>query len=95
MFTDCRTIRTAVAKEQWEGTARVACYAVTVPAQSEALLWARISTPPDCKDLCALVEPFRGDVGVEVSRALVTVKRGRVPVRVRNVNPYPVSLYRL
>ena len=68
---------------------------MTVPAQSEALLWARVSAPSYLENPCALVEPFGGDVGVEVSRALVTLRGGRIPVRVRNVNPYPVSLYRM
>lgn len=96
VFADCRRIQAAGIKEQWEGTARVACrYAVTVPAQSEALLWARVSPPPALENPCALVEPFGGDIGVEVSRTLVMVKGGRVPVKVRNVNPYPITLYKL
>ncbi len=75
VFADCRRIQAAATREQWEGTARVACrYAVTVPAQSEALLWARVSAPSYLENPCALVEPFGGDVGVEVSRALVTLK---------------------
>lgn len=41
VFTECRRVQAATMKEQREGTVRVACcYAVTVPAQSEAPLWA-------------------------------------------------------
>lgn len=51
VFADCRRIQAAEAKEQWEGTTRVACrHTVTVPAQSEALLWARVSAPSPHSD---------------------------------------------
>lgn len=57
VFADCRRIQAAEAKEQWEGTARVACrYAVTIPALSEALLWARVSAPPADNQVTPIIE---------------------------------------
>lgn len=41
------------------------------------------------------MEPFVGDIRVEALRTLVMLKWGEVPLRVCNVNPYPVCLYRL
>lgn len=81
--------------EEHEDTVRVSCrYALTIPAQSEAVVWARLPARPYGPNNWVVVEPHGECQEVEVARALATVHRGRVPVRVRNTKPYPVNLHR-
>ncbi|KAL7862811.1 hypothetical protein SRHO_G00117950 [Serrasalmus rhombeus] len=95
VFADCRRIRAASLQQQRCDVARVACrYAVTIPAMSEALVWARLPGWTEYQGSCVLVESYGESQNVEVARSLTTVHRGRIPVRVRNLNPYPVSMYR-
>lgn len=43
VLADCRRIKSVEAQKQQSDVTRVACrYAVTVPAQSEALVWAKL-----------------------------------------------------
>ncbi|KAL7862813.1 hypothetical protein SRHO_G00117970 [Serrasalmus rhombeus] len=95
VFADCRRIRAASLQQQRCDVARVACrYAVTIPAMSEALVWARLPGWTEYQGSCVLVESYGESQNVEVARSLTTVHRGHIPVRVRNLNPYPVSMYR-
>ena len=94
ILADCQRIQKTSSSSDQTGTARVSCrYAVTVPAQSEALLWAKVSHTVTTPNEMVLVEPY-GDLDVEVGRVLTTIQRGRVPVRVRNLHPHPVTLYK-
>lgn len=46
IFVDCQRIQAASVQDQWQATARLASRStVTIPTQSEALVWAKI--PPD------------------------------------------------
>lgn len=57
------------------------------------MLRAKVPSHP-CRRPCALVEPLEGVEGIEVARTLVTLKKGRFPIRVRNINPFPTVLHR-
>ncbi|XP_062403243.1 uncharacterized protein LOC134093673 [Sardina pilchardus] len=95
VFTDCHRIQAATAQQETTDTARVSCrYAISVPANSEALVWAKLPSRTRCQNTCVLVEAHEERQGVEVARALTRVHRGRVPVRVRNLLPHPVLLHR-
>uniref|UniRef100_A0AAV2KUJ1 Peptidase A2 domain-containing protein n=1 Tax=Knipowitschia caucasica TaxID=637954 RepID=A0AAV2KUJ1_KNICA len=95
VFIDCQRIRAASNAEPWQATARLASRTpVTIPAQSEMTVWAKIPRPSSNQPGCALVEPLGEDGGVGVARALVTVRKARIPVRVRNVHPYALTLSR-
>lgn len=95
ILADCQRIHASRAQWDHEDTGRVACrYALSIPAQSEALVWARLPARAYGPDNWVLVEPHSQCPAVEVAHCLATVRRGRVPVKVRNTKPYPVSLYR-
>uniref|UniRef100_A0AAV2MFS4 Uncharacterized protein n=1 Tax=Knipowitschia caucasica TaxID=637954 RepID=A0AAV2MFS4_KNICA len=95
VFIDCQRIRAASNAEPWQATARLASRTpVTIPAQSEMTVWAKIPRPSSNQPGCALVEPLGEDGGVGVARALVTVRKARIPVGVRNVHPYALTLSR-
>ena len=92
IFVDCQRVQAASTRENWQSTARLAYRShITIPAQSEVLLWAKVPFHP-YRQQCALVEPLEGADGVEVARTLVTLKKGRFPIRVRNINPFPTVL---
>lgn len=94
IVADCRRIQMASSQGDREDAGRVACrYALSVPARSEAVVWARLPTRSYGPEDCVLVEPHWDCQSVEVARGLAVACRGRVSVRVRNVNPYPVNLY--
>lgn len=94
VFADCQRIAATTAQHRTD-TARVACrYALTIPARSEALVWAKLPAHQSYSDNCVLIEPHGDCHGVEVARVLAKVQRGRVPVRVRNVQPHSVLLHR-
>lgn len=95
VFIDCHRIAAMTAQQKKIDTARVACqYALSIPAGSEALVWASLPARPSFVSNCVFIEPHKDCTGIEVARTLATVQRGRVPVRVRNLQPYPVCLYR-
>lgn len=93
VLADCRRISTAMAHNEHVDTARAACrYAITIPGCSEALIWARLPARTYGLDGWVVVEPHGGSPNIEVARTLA--HRGRVPVRVRNAQPYPVTIHR-
>ncbi|XDV48519.1 hypothetical protein PO909_017918 [Leuciscus waleckii] len=95
VLADCRRISTAMAHNERVDTARAACrYAITIPGCSEALISARLPARTYGMDGWVVVEPHGGSPNIEVVRTLAIAHRGRVPVRVRNVQPYPVTIHR-
>lgn len=95
VFADCHRIQSSQAQMEQEDTARVACqYAISIPPRSEAMVLARVPVRNYGPENWVLVEPHGDCANVEVARTLATVRRGRVPVRVRNTLPYPVYLHR-
>lgn len=96
-FATCRHVQVALLGDGVVGYVRLAAKRrVTVPAKSEVFVWGHTKGGQHGADYCALLEPMPdasvGDVGI--AKALVTVKRGRVPVRVCNPHPYSVSIGR-
>lgn len=92
-FQDCQRIQAAVPVPQ-VGTLRPAYrHPVKIPEHSEQVIWARAPQTLR-KGQCILVEPLEGPSTVAVARSLGTVYRGRVPIKVRNLNPFPITLRR-
>ncbi|KAG1936037.1 interleukin-1 receptor accessory protein-like 1-A [Pimephales promelas] len=95
ILADCKRVHAANHIEEREDIGRVACrYALSIPAQSETVLWVRVPARPRGSGTCVLVEPHEDCQPVEVAHGLAVVHRGRVSVKVRNTNPYPVLLRR-
>ncbi|KAG5284705.1 hypothetical protein AALO_G00029590 [Alosa alosa] len=95
VFADCQRIHASAAQWDRTDTARVACrFVISIPAHSEALVWAKLPARANYPNSCVLVEPHGEGQGVEVARALTKIHRGRVPVRVRNRQAHPVLLHR-
>uniref|UniRef100_A0A668AQP4 Gypsy retrotransposon integrase-like protein 1 n=1 Tax=Myripristis murdjan TaxID=586833 RepID=A0A668AQP4_9TELE len=67
---------------------------VVVPARSEVVVWGRARSGPQGQNYCGLVEALPEPSSVAVARTLVAVSQGRVPVRLRNLNEFPVSIGR-
>ncbi|MGH0124627.1 UNVERIFIED_CONTAM: hypothetical protein FKN15_076715 [Acipenser sinensis] len=94
-FATCQRIQVATPKDGLMGIARLACQCpVTVPAHSEVALWVKAQMGPGGQSYCALLEPMQEPGLVEVVRTLGIVNKGRVLVRVRNLNSHSVSLNR-
>ncbi|KAK7933216.1 hypothetical protein WMY93_004112 [Mugilogobius chulae] len=96
-FATCRHVEVAPAEDGLVGYVRVATKRhIIVPPKSEKVVWGRTKMGPAGADYCALIEAMPGasvgDVGV--AKALVEVRKGRVPVRVCNPHPYSVSIGR-
>jgi transposase InsO family protein len=92
---DCRRVCLVESQGNREGTGRVACrYALEIPARSEAVVWARLPSRLYRPEEWVLVEPHPDCSKVEVARGLASARRGRVCVKVRNTNSFPVHLYR-
>lgn len=91
-FATCR--RTVVATEDgFRGHIRPAHYrGVTIPARSEMVVWGRVA--PGVRDYYGLVEALPEPGAISVARTVSVVRHGRVPVRVRNLQDFPVSLGR-
>ncbi|KAG1960358.1 interleukin-1 receptor accessory protein-like 1-A [Pimephales promelas] len=95
ILADCKRVQAANHIEEREDIGRVACrYALSIPAQSETVLWVRVPARPSGSGTCVLVEPHEDCQPVEVAHGLAVVHRGRVSIKVRNTNPYPVLLRR-
>lgn len=95
-FADCHRIHATSTLRGKPRTARLAySHGISIPAQAEALLWAKVANDSHITDCTVVVEPL-AEIGlVEVARSLATVRRGRVPIRVRNIQPHPVTLSKL
>jgi len=53
------------------------------------ILWAQVLESPKSVQQCVLVEGISEEQW-QVARTLATMKNGKVPNRIKNVNPYPV-----
>ncbi len=81
IVADCRRVHTATSQGDREGTGRVACrYALSIPARSEAVIWARLPAQTYGPEDWVLVEPHLDCQIVEVARGLAVARRGRVAV---------------
>ncbi|XP_048107889.1 uncharacterized protein LOC125300211 [Alosa alosa] len=95
-FADCNRIRATTVQRAKPRTARLAYnYNVIIPAQAEALVWAKVNNVAPLQNCPVVIEPTGEIGGFEVARTVGTIRRGRVPVRVRNVHRHPVTLKRL
>ena len=67
---------------------------IRVPAQSEVVVWGRARRGPGGAEYAAMMEvaPQMNNLGT--ARALVTVRAGRVPVRLCNPHPYGIYVGR-
>lgn len=52
------------------------------------------SAIPSLQTAVYVVEPLEGVEGIEIARTLVTLRRGRFSIRLRNINPFPAVLHR-
>lgn len=92
---DCRRVQMTRVRRDREETGRVACrYALSVPARSEAIVWVRVPQQEHGPEGWVLVEPHLDCQYVEVARGLAVVRRGRVPVKVRNEKPCAIHLHK-
>ncbi|XP_038162776.1 uncharacterized protein LOC119797673 [Cyprinodon tularosa] len=88
--------RTAVATEDefmgyvWPAQRR----GVRIPARSEVVVWGRARAGPAGRDYCGLVVALEEPNTVSVGRTLAVVRNGRLPVRLKNLNNFPVTLGR-
>ncbi|KAF3858975.1 hypothetical protein F7725_021374 [Dissostichus mawsoni] len=65
---------------------------VVVPPNSEMVLWTQLYGAETKSDFCALVEGPERDDEWQVARTVAWVVKGRLPIRVCNPNPYPVTI---
>lgn len=57
-------------------------------------MWVRVPQREHGHEDWVLVEPHLGCQNVEVAQSLAVVRRGRVPVKVRNEKPYAIQLHK-
>lgn len=92
-FQVCR-VRASHSPVDFQGTARLQPQnPVSLAPLTETLIWAHVPQATGHPNCCVLVE----DLGSEtqewrVGRAVVQMKAGKLPLRVCNPHPYPVSL---
>lgn len=90
----CQREQDFVSPEGFVGYARLAGRRpVTVPGNRELLLNCRARRGPCGRSHEALMEPLPTRDGLLVARALVTIKSGRMQVRVRNISNSPLVVY--
>lgn len=65
---------------------------VEVPPFSEMILWATVLEAPKAFQQCVFVEGIGEGHQWQIARTLAEMKSGKVPIRVKNVNPYPVLI---
>ncbi|XP_073713213.1 uncharacterized protein [Misgurnus anguillicaudatus] len=95
VVADCRRVQMAQVRRDREDVGRVACrFALSIPAESEAIVWVQVPSRVVGPEEWVLIEPHGDCQQVEVARGLAAVRRGRVPVKVRNEHPYAVHLHR-
>lgn len=90
----CQKEHGFVSSEGFVGYTRLASRRpVTVPGNRELLLSCRARSGPCGRGYEALMEPLPTQDGLLVARALVTVRSGRMQVRVRNISNSPLVVY--
>lgn len=67
---------------------------IRVPARSEVVVWGRAPSGPPGRTYYGLLEALPEPGAVGIARTLAVVRNGRVPVRIRNLNPFSLSMGR-
>lgn len=92
-FAVCQKVSQAESSDKQIGVARLTRQdPVYVPPNSEMVLWTQLYGPKSMSDFCALVEGPERDDEWQVARTVVQVVKGHLPIRVCNMNPYPVLI---
>lgn len=94
-FAVCRRVIQTHETEGMIGTARLGKGDQNrIPATCEKLLWARVVGCGPSKDYLGLVEDVGEGAEWQVARTVVRVQDGRFPLRLLNLQPYPLELPR-
>lgn len=89
-FTKCRQIEEAPPDGK-VGVARLTKQdPVEVPAHTEMVLWAQVLETSKPTHSCVLVEGISDEEQWHVAKTLAIIKNGKVPIRIKNVNPFPI-----
>lgn len=92
-FAVCRLIDEEFPSDGKVGMARLTKQEpVEVPAYSEMILWAQVLETSKPTHSCVLVEGIGDEEPWHVARTLATIKEGKVPIRIKNVNPFAVII---
>lgn len=92
-FSVCQKVSQAESSDGQVGVARLTRQdPVYLPPNSEMVLWTHLYGAKTGSDLCVLVESPERDDEWQVARTVTTVVKGRLPIRVRNLNPYPILI---
>lgn len=70
------------------------CEGVTIAARSEMVVWGRAKATPQGRTCHGLVEALEEPGVISVARTLAVVRQGRLPIRIRNLHEFPVSIGR-
>lgn len=65
---------------------------ITIPARSEVVVWGRAKAMPRGRSCHGPIEALEEPGAIAVGRALVVVRQGRLPVCIRNLHDFPVSI---
>lgn len=94
-FATCRRVEAVTNADGTVGYVwPVAPQRIRIPPRSEVVVWGRTRRGPHGNDYEAMVEAVTDGMEMGVARALVTVKDGRIPVRLCNPHPYNVYVGR-
>lgn len=92
-FAICQRVSLTEPSDGQVGVARLTRQdPVYIPPNSEMVLWTQLYGAQTSRKFCAMVEGLEQDGEWQVGRSIAWVVKGRLPVRVRNVNPYPVEM---
>ncbi|KAF3836716.1 hypothetical protein F7725_004180 [Dissostichus mawsoni] len=92
-FAVCQKVSQTDSSDGPVGVARLTRQeSVVVPPNSEMVLWTQLYGAETKSDFCALVEGPERDDEWQVARTVAWVVKGRLPIRVCNPNPYPVTM---
>lgn len=93
-FATCRRISVSTGDLSTHYVRPASRQKVRVPAFTEVVIWGRARMGPKGTDYCGLVEALPHTSAVGTARTVVTVRKGRLPVRVCNPHPYSLSIGR-
>ncbi|KAK1887887.1 Gypsy retrotransposon integrase-like protein 1 [Dissostichus eleginoides] len=92
-FAVCQKVSQTDSSDGPVGVARLTRHeSLVVPPNSEMVLWTKLYWAETKSDFCALVEGPERDDEWQVARTVAWVVKGRLPIRVCNPNPYPVTI---